>query len=102
MRETERETDETANYSFLMNDLFDLFNVSRPVMDARYTRKAFDLEMEKQTKLLNESYDYISNMRHPTEKALFPFQRGLLQDIKALRMLHQHLIIEKYSFVYYY
>lgn len=59
--------EETANFSFIMNDRFDLFNVSKPDIDARYTRKAFGLEMEKQTELLEKSYEYIniSNKRHP-------------------------------------
>lgn len=93
------ETKDTAKFSFVVNDLFDLFNVSRPVMDDRCTRKGFGLDIDKQIEVLNISYDYIMSLRHPNKEALIPFQRGLLQDINALRMLHQH-ISKKYSVPY--
>lgn len=93
------ETEETAHFCFKMNDLFDLFNVSRPVMDSRYTRKAFGLDLGDQQRLLDESYKFVSSLRHPSKKAMIPFQKGILQDINGLRMLYEH-VHEKYGVTY--
>lgn len=41
------ETGEVANFSFNMNDLFDLFNVSRAIMNTRCTRKAFGFDFRR-------------------------------------------------------
>lgn len=85
------ETEDTANFCFMMNDLFDIFNVSRPKMDSRHTRMAYGLKLSEQNELLNKTHNYILNMRTTGKKAMAPFQRGLLQDITALKMLYEYV-----------
>lgn len=92
-----QETEDTAEFVFMIDSLFDLFNVSRPIMDSRPTRKAYGLDKENQDQVLDKAYAWLLETRRIEgnsighAKALKPFQKGLLQDINALKLLYDDL-----------
>lgn len=86
------ETDLTAGLLLLINDWFDIFNTTKPIMNSRSTKKAFGYPnaFKEQSEVL-EVLDTIQNMRAPGREELLPFQNGRIQNIRGLFLLLEHL-----------
>lgn len=62
-------------------------------MDSRSTKKAFGYPnaIKEQSEILLEVLDTIRNMRAPGKKELLPFEKGIIQNIRGLFILLEHL-----------
>ena len=90
------ECEKQADFVQLINDAFDLFNVSphKPSIST----SAYGLHLEEQDELLDKLYDTINTMRvirftktGKKYKGLYPFQNGILMSINALKGLFTDL-----------
>lgn len=93
------ETESTADFILAINNLFDLFNVNRPKMDSRSTRKGFGLAIKEQKEILQKAFEFVYNMRAPGNKKRLPCQKGVCQDINGLLKLKEYLL-KKYGVHY--
>lgn len=88
-----QETQGTAEFIQKINDWFDIFNTTRPIMDSRPTKKAFGYHdaFSKQSEILLDVLDTVREMRVPGNDDLLPFQKGIIQNIRGLFMLLDYL-----------
>ncbi|XP_050497997.1 transposable element P transposase isoform X1 [Diabrotica virgifera virgifera] len=78
---------ELADVFKLVNDWFDIFNVSVPVSDTRTRNRAYGLALEGQNNILQRMSEMVATMRVKGRKSLLPFQKGILMSNKALQLL---------------
>lgn len=74
----------------LINDWFDIFNSKTVHKDSRPSSKAYGLALPEQNLILNEMNDAVVNF-FPSRSSLLSFQRGILQNNKALPLLLNNL-----------
>ena len=79
------------NYTFQVNDWFDVFNSRVARIDSRPRTAAYGLEIEQQQTILGNMSELIKEMRVGTHKSLIPFQKGILMSINALKLIFDDL-----------
>ncbi|KAL1488481.1 hypothetical protein ABEB36_014949 [Hypothenemus hampei] len=82
---------ECADFFKLVNDWFDIFNVSTPFSDSRARNRAFGLALDVQIPILTKMTQVISQMQVIGSRSPLPFQKGILISNSALKMLHVEL-----------
>lgn len=77
----------------LINNWFDVFNSKVSRIDSRPRMAAFGLELKCQMKILRKMKKLINNISFGTKvtKRLYPFQEGVLRNLRALPQLHNYL-----------
>jgi hypothetical protein len=82
-----------ADFFTRMNDFSDLMNVRTKFVNNSIYQSPFGTQYEEQTKFLNETFEYISNMTVGNRKkgTYAPFQKGLLIAIKSLQGIFSDL-----------
>lgn len=88
-----------ADFFKTVNDWFDLYNVHCTKEDLRSTKQAYGLKINEQNKVLDNMTDIINNMRVYGKSYLLPFQKGIITNNQALKMLFKYLE-EKYNVSY--
>ncbi|KAL1489510.1 hypothetical protein ABEB36_013468 [Hypothenemus hampei] len=71
----------------LVNDWFDIFNVSVPVSDSRTRNRAYGLAIQEQDEILDKMSQKIKNLKVKGRQQMLPFQNGILMSNNALKML---------------
>jgi len=79
-----------AEFIRLANDFFDIMN-SRIKNDPIKLKRSFGVHLESQTRILDQFYIEILNMRCIGSSFMLPFQRGILQSINALKLMFADL-----------
>lgn len=82
---------ECAEFFKLVNDWFDVFNVSTPVSDSRARNRAYGLALQDQNAILNKMSEVISQMKVIGSRGQLPFQKGILISNYSLQMLLEDL-----------
>ncbi|KAJ8953431.1 hypothetical protein NQ318_023550 [Aromia moschata] len=75
----------------LVNDWFDVFNISIPVSDSRARNRAYGLALEEQNRILNKMSEVITQLKVINSRSKLPFQKGILLSNSALQMLMEDL-----------
>ncbi|KAL4152818.1 hypothetical protein QTP88_000651 [Uroleucon formosanum] len=78
---------DTAEFIELINNWFDLANVSHPNDNSTPFKAPYGLFLEEQNALLDKVYDFIFNMRCINKSNLQLFQKALLMNINGTRKL---------------
>jgi len=85
---------DTAEFIELINNWFDIANVSHPNDNQTPFKAPYGLFLEEQNALLNNVYELIFNMRCTNKSNLQLFQKALLMNIsgtqKLLNILQEH------------
>ncbi|CAI6371651.1 unnamed protein product [Macrosiphum euphorbiae] len=76
-----------ANFFELINNWFDLANVSHPNNNNTPFKAPYGTFMKEQDSLFDEVYDTIFNMRCNGKNSLQIFQKGILKYINGTRYL---------------
>lgn len=76
---------------FKVNDWFDVFNSRVPKIDFRPRMAAYGLSMAEHNSILNKMEFITREMRIGEKKTLMPFQKGILNNITAIKMLYADL-----------
>ncbi|VEN55423.1 unnamed protein product, partial [Callosobruchus maculatus] len=80
-----------ADFFKLVNDWFDVFNVSSPVTDSRARNRAYGLALEEQNKILDKMSEVMKELQVIDSRGKLPFQKGILLSNSALKMLLEDL-----------
>lgn len=81
----------TADFIDTVNQWFDLFNVSRPHMDSRPTRRGFGLNIVEQEKVLDDKAMFISGIRSLKHGKWLPFQSAILANNNGLKIFYAQM-----------
>lgn len=83
----------------IINDWFDLFNIRVKEHDSRVFRKAFGLNLEKQSVILNQVSQLMEDIHVGNHRTKLPFQKGVLISNQSLIDL-QEFLPNKYGLTY--
>ncbi|CAH1955273.1 unnamed protein product [Acanthoscelides obtectus] len=82
---------ECAEFFKLVNDWFDVFNISIPETDFHTLNKGYGLALEEQNTILNKMTEAITELKVIGSRISLPFQKGILLSNSALKMLLEDL-----------
>ncbi|CAH0546285.1 unnamed protein product [Brassicogethes aeneus] len=86
---TEENWAECVDFFKLVNEWFNILNVSTPISDPH--GRAFGLALDIQMPILDKMSQVISQMKVIGRSSQLPFQKGILISNSALKMLHVEL-----------
>nr|CAH7768085.1 unnamed protein product [Callosobruchus chinensis] len=66
-----------ADFFRLVNDWFDVFNISSPVTDSRAINRAYGLALEEQNKILDKMSEVMNELKVIDSRGKLPFQKAL-------------------------